>query len=70
MTLSALRQGGQGSGQRGGKRALAAALAQLERDPEDKAAQALIPLAAKLSAVASLFLWSAVISCGRLLAYL
>lgn len=27
------------------------------------------PLAAKLSAVASLFLWAGVISCGRLLAY-
>lgn len=27
------------------------------------------PLAAKLSAVASLFLWTGVISCGRLLAY-
>ncbi len=28
------------------------------------------PLAAKLSAIASLFLWTAVITCGRLLAYL
>jgi uncharacterized protein DUF6644 len=28
------------------------------------------PFAAKLSAIASLFLWTAVISCGRLLAYL
>jgi hypothetical protein len=29
-----------------------------------------VPLAAKVSAVASLFLWTGVISCGRLLAYL
>jgi len=41
MTLSALRQDGWG----GGKRALAAALAQLERDPEDPAAQALLDAA-------------------------
>jgi len=37
MTLSALRQGG--------KRALAAALAQLERDPEGEAAQTLLDAA-------------------------
>ena len=42
MTLQALRQDGQGSGPRGGKRALAAALAQLERDPDGAAAQALL----------------------------
>jgi len=41
MTLSALRQDGQGSG----KRALAAALAGLERDPEGAAAQALLDVA-------------------------
>ncbi len=41
MTLSALRQDGKG----GGKRALAAALAQLERDPEGEAAQALLDAA-------------------------
>jgi LAO/AO transport system kinase len=41
MTLSALRQDGKG----GGKRALAAALAQLERDPEGEPAQALLDAA-------------------------
>jgi LAO/AO transport system kinase len=41
MTLSALRQ----IGKAGGKRALAAALAQLERDPEGEAAQALLDAA-------------------------
>jgi len=41
MTLSALRQDGRG----GGKRALAAALAQLERDPEGPPAQALLDAA-------------------------
>jgi LAO/AO transport system kinase len=41
MTLSALRQDGRG----GGKRALAAALARLERDPDGCAAQALLDAA-------------------------
>ena len=41
MTLSALRQGGKG----GGKRALAAALARLERDPDGAPAQALLDAA-------------------------
>jgi len=41
MTLSALRQDGKG----GGKRALAAALARLERDPEGPAQQALLDAA-------------------------
>jgi GTPase len=41
MTLSALRQGGKA----GGKRALAAALAQLEREPDGEPAQALLDAA-------------------------
>jgi LAO/AO transport system kinase len=41
MTLQALRQGGK----EGGKRALAAALAQLERDPDGAPAQALLDAA-------------------------
>jgi LAO/AO transport system kinase len=45
MTLQALRQDGQGSGPGGGKRALAAALAQLERDPDGAPAQALLDAA-------------------------
>lgn len=45
MTLSALRQDGEGRGKAGGKRALAEALARLERDPDGEAALAVLDAA-------------------------